>query len=52
MTLEEAIQATDIINPDIVIPMHFGAVLGSSADAYRFQNLLKDRHKALVLTTD
>lgn len=52
MTLEEAIQATEVINPDVVVPMHFGKLLGSSVDAYRFQTLLKDKVKTLVLTVN
>ncbi len=52
MTLEEAIQAAEMIDPDVAIPMHFGKLLGSSMDATRFQNLLHDKVKVMVLTTD
>lgn len=51
MTLEEAIQAAELIDADLTIPMHFGKLLGSSADAIRFQNLLQGKLKVLVLTT-
>lgn len=52
MTLEEAIKATEIIEPDIVIPMHYGKILGSVAEANRFQNLLRDKTQVAVLSTD
>lgn len=50
MTLEEAVQAAQILQPKHVIPMHFGKLLGSSSDAVRFQNLLKDKVPVTVLT--
>ncbi len=52
MTLEEAIKAAELIEPKLVIPMHFGKLLGSTADANRFQNLLKDIIKVAVLSID
>lgn len=51
MTLEEAMQAAELIDADVTIPMHFGKLLGSSAEAVRFQNLLHDKLKVMVLTT-
>lgn len=36
MTAEEAAQAANDIKPGLVIPMHFGAIVGNSADAERF----------------
>lgn len=40
MTPEEAVEAASIINPDLVIPMHYGAgVVGTIEDAQRFVKL-------------
>jgi L-ascorbate metabolism protein UlaG (beta-lactamase superfamily) len=40
MTAEEAAQAAKKINPRVVIPMHYGAIVGSEADAQRFKQLV------------
>jgi L-ascorbate metabolism protein UlaG (beta-lactamase superfamily) len=42
MTVEEAVQAAAAINPKIAVPMHYGTIVGSSADATRFQSLVKN----------
>ncbi|RLC76400.1 MAG: MBL fold metallo-hydrolase [Chloroflexi bacterium] len=39
MTAEEAARAVDTIKPRIAIPMHYGAIVGSSRDAERFKEL-------------
>jgi len=52
MTLEEAIQAAETIEPDLVIPMHYGKILGSVAEANRYQNLLRDKIQVAVLSTE
>ncbi len=52
MTIEEAIKAAEILAPDVVVPMHFGKLLGSVSEAHRFQNLLKDKLKVMVLSTE
>ncbi len=52
MTVEEAVQAAETIQPKLAIPMHFGKLLGSSMDAHRFQSLLKDKVKVTILTAD
>jgi len=52
MTLEEAIRAAQMIEADLTVPMHFGKLLGSVAEANRFQNLLKDELRVAVLSTD
>jgi L-ascorbate metabolism protein UlaG (beta-lactamase superfamily) len=41
MTVEEAVQAVAAIKPKIVVPMHYGAIVGNYADATKFQNLVK-----------
>ncbi len=41
MTAREAAQATETIKPKIVIPMHYGTIVGSANDATEFKNLVK-----------
>lgn len=41
MSAEEAAQATKMIEPKLVIPMHYGAIVGSEQDALRFKQLVK-----------
>jgi len=52
MTLDEAIKATELIQPDLAIPMHYGKILGSVAEANRFQNLLRGKTEVAVLSTE
>lgn len=40
MSAEEAAQATRMIEPKLVIPMHYGAIVGSEQDAHRFKQLV------------
>jgi L-ascorbate metabolism protein UlaG (beta-lactamase superfamily) len=40
MTAEEAAQAAAAINPKIAVPMHYGAIVGSEADAHKFKSLV------------
>lgn len=49
MTPEEAAEAAEKLNPDLAIPMHFGKVVGSVADAQRFQELLKDKVDVAII---
>ena len=37
MTAEEAVKAADIIKPNIAVPMHYGTIVGSDADAEYFK---------------
>lgn len=41
MTAEEAAQAALAIKPKVAIPMHYGAIVGTVADAKKFEQLLK-----------
>lgn len=41
MTAEEAAEAAAAIKPKIAVPMHYGAIVGSEADAERFKSLVK-----------
>jgi L-ascorbate metabolism protein UlaG (beta-lactamase superfamily) len=42
MTAEEAVEAARTINPKIAVPMHYGAIVGSDADAKKFKSLVKN----------
>ncbi len=48
-TAEEAVKATLDINPQVAIPMHYGAIVGSKADAERFARALKGKVEVVVL---
>jgi L-ascorbate metabolism protein UlaG (beta-lactamase superfamily) len=39
MTPEEAVEAVKIIKPQLAIPMHYGAIVGSLEDAQKFKEL-------------
>jgi len=39
MTADEAAQAANAIRPTLAIPLHFGDIIGSAADARRFSQL-------------
>jgi L-ascorbate metabolism protein UlaG (beta-lactamase superfamily) len=41
MTVEEAVEAVDAINPMIAVPMHYGAIVGSEEDAKHFKDLVR-----------
>ena len=43
MDAEEAVEVADILHPDIAIPMHYGAVVGTVDDAQRFVHMCKER---------
>jgi len=47
MTAQEAAAAAASINPKLVIPMHFGAIVGSTTDADDFKRLAKCEVKIL-----
>jgi len=42
MTAEEAAEAAKIIKPDLVIPMHYGSIVGSKDDAEEFKELCEE----------
>ncbi len=42
MTAEEAAEAANALNPKIAVPMHYGAIVGSVADAKKFKSLVKN----------
>ena len=49
MTPEEAVQAVKIIKPRIAVPMHYGAGVGSGADAEKFKRLAEQECKIIIL---
>jgi L-ascorbate metabolism protein UlaG (beta-lactamase superfamily) len=49
MTAEEAVEAALAIQPKIAIPMHYGAIVGSEEDAFRFQKALEGKIEVRVL---
>ncbi|GBD18463.1 hypothetical protein HRbin27_00960 [bacterium HR27] len=40
MTAEEAAEAVRMLKPRVVIPMHYGAIVGSVEDAHRLAALV------------
>lgn len=49
MTAEEAVRAALDIKPNVAIPMHFGAIVGSGDDAQRFADGLKGKIPVEIL---
>ncbi len=49
MTAEEAVNAALAINPQIAIPMHYGAIVGSERDAVDFKNALDGKIEVQIL---
>jgi len=44
MNAEEAIEATKLIKPNLVIPMHYGSIAGSEEDAKEFKELCEEEN--------
>ncbi len=49
MTADQAVESALAINPKLAIPMHYGAVVGSEADAVKFKKALKGKIEVLIL---
>ena len=49
MTAEEAVEAAKMIKPQVVIPMHYDAIVGSPEDAQRFSDALSGFCQVVVL---
>lgn len=47
MTAEEAADAANKIMPKIAVPMHYGSIIGTKADAERFRKLCKCKAEIL-----
>ncbi|MDD3580365.1 MAG: MBL fold metallo-hydrolase [Desulfobacca sp.] len=52
MTAAEAAEAARAINPKIAIPMHYGSIVGSGADAKTFKSLLEGQLRVEILAKD
>lgn len=50
MTVEEAVGAAQTLNPQIVVPMHYGAGIGTAQDGQRFAALYAGR--TVILTPE
>lgn len=48
MSPEEAAEAAAAVNPKIAVPMHYGAIVGSDADAQKFKSLVKNCQVEIV----
>ncbi len=51
MNPEEAAEAANLINAELSIPMHFGDVIGTEADAEKFKSLVNGAVKILKVST-
>ena len=49
MTPDEATKAVEIIQPEVAVPMHYGAIVGTKEDAERFHQLAHQKTKVVVL---
>jgi L-ascorbate metabolism protein UlaG (beta-lactamase superfamily) len=48
MTAEEAAEAAQTLNAKIAVPMHYGAIVGSDADAQKFKSLVTNSEVQIV----
>lgn len=49
MTADEAIEAAKRLKPDVAIPMHYDAIVGSTEDAVQFKNALEGICEVVIL---
>ena len=52
MTAEEAAGAALEMKPALAIPMHYGSIVGSEEDAWRFKDLLEGKVKVEILNRE
>lgn len=52
MTAAEAAQAALVINPKVAIPMHYGDIVGTEADAIKLKDLLQGKVEVKILTKE
>jgi len=50
MTAKQAAEAARAIKPQIAVPMHYGAIVGSDKDAEEFKKLLKGEIDVRILS--
>jgi L-ascorbate metabolism protein UlaG (beta-lactamase superfamily) len=49
MTADEAVDAAVAINPEVAIPMHYGAIVGDKSDAEHFRDRLAGKMEVVIL---
>ena len=49
LAADEAIQAERAIDPNVAIPMHYGAIVGAQTDAERFRDQLAGKIEVVIL---
>ena len=49
MTAEEAVDAALAIGPRIVIPMHYGSIVGGDQDAEKFKDAVAEKFEVIIL---
>ena len=49
MTAEEAFEAAVLINPKIVVPMHYGAIVGSDTDALNLKKAMEGNKIEVII---
>jgi L-ascorbate metabolism protein UlaG (beta-lactamase superfamily) len=49
MTADEAIRAARAMDPEVAIPMHYGAIVGDQTDAERFKDQLAGKIEIVIL---
>ena len=49
MNYEEAAELTNIIKPKIVVPTHYGNIVGNKNDGLKFKELLNSEIKCEIL---
>lgn len=52
MTADEAVEAALAIQPQLAIPMHYGAIVGDRTDAGQFQDRLTGKVEVVVLSKE
>ena len=48
MTAKQAAEAANVFKPKLLIPMHYGSIVGSNADADTVKRLFKGETKIFV----
>jgi len=49
MTSEEAVEAALALNPQLAIPMHYDAIVGSAEDAEAFKSALQGKIEVAII---
>lgn len=49
MDAQQAAEAVDLIKPKVAIPIHFGDIVGSKANAERFASLVKSAQVKILV---